>query len=273
MRQLKTARGAALEQLLAQIQGAVKLPRFGGRAGANFIRWGRTAEEVEALRRELLDRDDIGRVQDALRRHNLHVDRGGLNAVKRYCFDSRGIAFMPDNYYAWTRLASGKGTVDDARYIVHEMAEIRELEVIRRDKGFDYMGSSWESMSARQRQRWQADYNRYYEKAHAKALESEYDFIADQVSVATNGRVRISRTVVAAVDPTRSEGRDFMQVGGVELHDHPEFHKWEQRRDEVVELGTEARRRLFPYSSGEGEITLAELVAVVKRSRLQGSQP
>ena len=67
----------------------------GGRAGVHVGGWlnaGYNLEDLESLRQELLRRKDIRSVQRAMRQVGLAVDPASLHLVKRYNFDSRGIA-------------------------------------------------------------------------------------------------------------------------------------------------------------------------------------
>ncbi|WP_346292970.1 hypothetical protein [Sphaerothrix gracilis] len=246
----------------------------GGRAGIDEYGWSQRLgnhlskdeiyQQAEALRQRLMGQKDVGKVTRALQEFGIPADTQLVAAVKRYNFDSSGIAFVPENYDAWRRLATGRGTVDDARYLVHELAEVKELQRIQQETGFDFMGSDLSKLSREQRRQWTADFNRYYMAAHAKALETEYDFIAQEVANVTNNRVRISRTVAAAVDPTRDEARLYMLIDSVPLADHPNFSQWQQRSNEVVEVGSGAKERLGLSTNP----TLADLVDALKRSRL-----
>jgi hypothetical protein len=249
----------------------------GGRAGIGEWGWRQKEEysslsqkelqeKVEELRHQLLQRKDIGRVKNALVDFGIPADDQLIAAVKRYNFDSKGIGFMADNYDCWNRLARGEGTIRDAQYLVHEMTEVRELQRIQQQTGFDFMGTNYEQMTKQQRRAWNADFERYYMQSHRKALESEYDFLAEQVSAATNGRVEIPRNVVASVDPTRGEARSYMLVDGAPLQDHPNFNSWQQRGQETVEIGKGARERLRIRNENP---TLAELVQAVKQRKLK----
>ncbi|MFE4106461.1 hypothetical protein [Almyronema epifaneia] len=254
--------------------GAVSPKPGGGRAGIDEYGWSQrfghqlAKEEIyqqaEALRQKLLAQKDVGKVTRALQAFGIPADTQLIAAVKRYNFDSPGLAFVPDNYDAWRRLATGQGTVDDARYLVHEMAEVRELQRIQRETGFDFMGTDLDKLAREPRRQWAADFERHYMAAHAKALETEYDFIAQQVADLTNNRVRISRTVAAAVDPSRDEARLYMLIEGVPLGEHPNFGQWQQRSQEVVEIGRGAKERLGLYTNP----TLADLIDAIKRSKL-----
>lgn len=245
----------------------VQPPTYGaGKAGANLGKWQyRTVEEVETIRLELLKRPDIGQVQKSLMEMGVRVDRNTLTSIKNYNFDSRGIMFEPENYNAWSRLATGNATVKEAQYIVHEMAEIKELRKIQQDTRFDFMGKNWDKMSSTEKGQWNSNFGKYYLEAHQKAIGTEYDFLAQQVSVATNNRTQISRTVAAAADPIRHEARENLIVDGLKLEAHPNFPKWQQQAKKIVEVGTPARERLkLPLT---GNITLENLIYAIKNSK------
>ncbi|MCG8420371.1 MAG: hypothetical protein MJE77_20755 [Proteobacteria bacterium] len=200
--------------------------------------------DLEAVRQRLLARGDITAVLDTLRAHGVPADRAMVEAVKRYNFDSAGLGFYYDNYAAWNRLARGQAQVRDIQYFVHEMTEVSELQRVQRETGFDFMGRGFERMTKKQTARWEADFGRAYLQAHNLALQAEYDFVAREVARLTGNRVRISRTLAAAVDSTRDEARRNMLVDGILLRKHPMFHAWQARGRETVELGRGARERL-----------------------------
>lgn len=236
-------------------------PASGGRASASEIQWGMPVEAIEGHRRALLGRDDAGAVAQTMRAGGVDVTRAQVEAVKRYLFDSRGIMFDRANVEAWNRLAARRGQVRDLAFLVHELAEIRAFEAERSRSGFDYRGEGVERMSATERARWEADFNRNYLAAHSEALAAEYAYVAQAVTEATNGRVRIGRNIAAAVDPTRSEARMNMQVDGHPLSEHHDFATWAARGSEPVEIGSAAQERLrLPTRTP----TLADLVAAVK---------
>lgn len=219
---------------------------------------------VQYLRQQLLQNPDVKNVRDALRNCGVSEREDIIKLVKRYNFDSPGILFTPDNYDSWRKLANNDGTINDARYLVHEIAEVKELERIKQQKQFDYMGKGMKSMTRRQKQEWAIDFKIYYMQAHSKALEAEYEFIANQVSVATNGMISISRIVAAAVDPNRDEARAFMLVDGIVLEKHPNFSIWQQRGEETLQLNRNQRLKLKLLANP----TLVELVRVVKQKRI-----
>lgn len=239
--------------------------RGGGRAGINAIKWNKPAEDVERLRLQLLKRNDIRRVQKALADFGIRADASLIEAVKRYNFDSQGIAFTPDNYQGWKRLANGNGTIDDARYFIHEMTEVTELQCIQQSTGFDFMGANWQNLTRRQRIQWKADFDRYYMEAHTLALKAECEFLAQQISAATKGETQVSPEEVAATDPTRDEARQYMLADGVCLKEHHNFSLWQQRARETVFLGTKVKNKLNLTSNP----TLADLIDRMKGIRLK----
>jgi hypothetical protein len=255
-----------------------KLPKVGGgQREPNLAEWkDMPPEDVERLRQDLLQRNDVGRVQSSLQQLGIHEDRSIIEAVKRYNFDSAGLAFTKANYDAWNRLAQGKGTVDDVRYLVHEITEVKALQ----KTGFDFMGTKVAQMTNSQRINWFTDFDRYYREAHSEALHTENQFLANQVnSVISNVQTvtpgtegpnpqysqpherQYNQMVIAAVDPTRSEGRDFMNVEGVPLHTHHEFENWLRRQDDRVNIRSSAQQRLgLPPAE-----KLSHLISDIKR--------
>ncbi|MCG8419605.1 MAG: hypothetical protein MJE77_16865, partial [Proteobacteria bacterium] len=267
VRRLHTLRGRGREQLLGRIREAAEPARSGGRKGpGNPLAWkaaGYRLSDLEAVRQRLLARGDITAVLDTLRAHGVPADRAMVEAVKRYNFDSAGLGFYYDNYAAWNRLARGQAQIRDIQYFVHEMTEVGELQRMQRETGFDFMGKGFEKMTAKRKDMWNADFGRAYGRAHNLALQAEYDFVAREVARLTGNRVRIGRTVAAAIDSTRDEARLHMRVDGVKLVNHSQFPRWQARGREMVELGRGARERLgLPHES-----PLYVVVDAVRRSR------
>jgi hypothetical protein len=222
-------------------------------------------ETLEQLRQKLLARKDIRKIKKALTDFGISVDEQLIIAVKRYNFDSLGISFMADNYDCWNKLAKGKGTIRDAQYFVHEMEEVKELQKIKDKNDFDFMGLNFEQMSKKQKKQWWADFDRYYNQSHIKALEHEYDFLAEQVSAVINDQIKITRYLVASID-TRKEARLYMLLDEVALEEHPNFNSWRQRGRETVEIGKRVRERLRISSKNP---TLEELVGALKQVKLK----
>lgn len=241
----------------------------GGRAGPHEEQWhdaGYRYNEIEPLRQELLTYNDIGKVQRAIRKLGIRIRRDIIQAVKDYNFDSQGIGFLYENYTAWRRLATGKGTIGDVSYLIHEIAEVEELQRVKRQTGFDFMKSEFKSI--KELRRWERNFDRYYKLSHSKALEVEYEFIAQQVLNVTNGRVKISKLEAAATDPTRfigdgtgdTEAWRYMFVDGIVMKKHHHFAAW-CKPNEIVTLRKSAQRQL---NYDHSKITLQNLIRHLK---------
>jgi hypothetical protein len=242
----------------------------GGRAGPHEWGWIQAdyeITEVEPLRLELLAQNDYGQVHKAMQQVGVKVSRALLRQVKRYNFDSPGLGFVYKNYRAWRNLATGKGTIGDAAYLVHEIAEVEAFQQVKGGISFDFMKSDLKT--AKQLLQWQSDFDRYYLECHSKALEAEYEFIADQVFKVTNGRVNISFLHAAAIEPTRPIGDKtedmeafrYMLVNGMPLKRHPHFAAWRRKANEIVPLGKGAQQQLGYYRK---KITLENLIRYLK---------
>ncbi|WP_218080576.1 hypothetical protein [Anthocerotibacter panamensis] len=200
----------------------------------------------------------------------VNVDRASLAIIKRYNFDSRGIAFEPENYYAWRRPARGKGMIDDLRYIVHELTEVRELQQMQQHTGFDFMGHG--NMTKEEGKQWNADFNEnYYLYAHSKALEAEYQFLAHEIGRVTRWQDTFSKEVIAACDSTRPEGRERMLIGKVFLEKHSRFQEWQSKGDKVL-YSLSKQTRIELGLPEKGTVTLKRLIEAIKLSRPVSNQ-
>jgi hypothetical protein len=239
----------------------------GGRAGPHEYGWvmaGYKLDEIEPLRQQLLVYNDIGQVQKAMRQLGIRLKRATIEAVKKYNFDSQGLGFVYENYAAWRRLATGNGTIGDAAYLIHEISEIEELLRIKSKGLFDFMKTDFKSIGAVDQ--WAYDFNRYYLEAHSKALEAEYEFIAEQVFKITNGRVKISKLQAAAIDPSREEEALLnLWVDGVRMYQHHHFLTWRKRALEVVPLRKRARQQLGYYQK---KITIENLIRLIRNMQI-----
>lgn len=249
----------------------MSMAQGGGRAGPHEWGWvqaGLDLVEVESLRLQLLAQNDYGQVQKSMQKVEVTVDRALLHLVKRYNFDSLGLGFLYDNYRAWRNLATGRGTIGDAAYLVHEIAEVEEWRRLKAEKRFDFMKTTFKP--ARKLRQWRFDFQLYYLQAHSKALEAEYEFIAEQVLKLTNGRVNISLLQAAAIDPTRPIGDTtgemeawrYLLVDGIAMKRHPHFVAWRRKANQVVSLGKKARKQLGYYRK---RITLENLIRYLKQ--------
>jgi hypothetical protein len=281
VRRLAGARGAERTSLLREIREALESSSSGGRYGY-FNDWPDTYTPtvLNRMRQALLDdAGDVGRIGAAMDAFGESIPPDMLQQIKRYNFDSPGIAFSRENYEAWHRLASGRGTVFDARYLVHEARELRGFQ----RAGFEFMPANWASMGRHARTRWHRAFTAAYTRAHGEALAEEFNFMATQVSRATGGRVSLPGEVLAAIDGSFSgrNAREYMRVGDYVLADHPSFYTWASRAGETVALDAATRTRMGPAlhdavlrASGStraaqvaagADPTLQELVAIVKR--------
>ncbi|MFI9817835.1 hypothetical protein ACIHQM_37215, partial [Saccharothrix variisporea] len=202
-----------------------------------------TPDEIDAARRKLMDVEDTNRMRRELDRLGLNVDPETIRSIKKYLFDSPGIAMSHDNYSAWRRLTSGRGSVMDAQFIAHEAAEQRRLREIGNRTGFDHHGRGYDDMSKAQQAAWRSDHDRAYMEAHRAALEEEYDFLARKVEELTNGQVPMSRSLAAVAD-RRAEGRDHMVVDGMRMADHSNYPRWQERAESRVQIGSRVAERL-----------------------------
>ena len=245
----------------------------GGRAGVHeydFANAGYNLDQLESLRQQLLRRNDIGQVQKAMQQLGIKVARNILHAVKRYNFDSQGIGFRYDNYTSWRRLATGSGTIGDAAYLVHEIAEVEELQRIQRQTGFDFMGRNVDALPRSKRLQWPSDFDRYYNEAHSKALSAEYEFVAEQVNRYINDRkLKLTKLQAAAIDPTRrikpsakeTEAAEHMFVNGIIMRNHHHYDAWYRRANELLSLSKALQQRLEYYAQ---EVKLERLIELVK---------
>ncbi|MFC6011504.1 hypothetical protein [Nocardia lasii] len=222
-------------------------------------------DAVERARLEVVNRNDISRIQQSVRDAGIDIDASILREIKQYNFNSRGLQFSAENYNAWTRLGNGTASVGDVRYIVHEAAEIRALRVNERETGFDFMGGSWSRMSPAQQRGWEARFNEAYMAAHSEALREEYKFLTDIISDVTNGNIRIKPEVAAAID-RRPEARKHMLVGEVVLKNSPRFDEWRMMGEAMVTLTGSGAVRLG-LARGT-RISQAELLQRIKYLRV-----
>lgn len=239
----------------------------GGRAGPNEYGWiqaGYQPEQIEDLRQQHLSQKDAGKIQRALQKLGLIVKRTTIESVKRYIFDSQGLAFTYENYAAWRRLATGQGKIADAAFLIHEITEVEELQRIQQETGFEFM--KFDFKSAKELKRWKHDFNLYYKQSHSQALEAEYEFIAEQVLKVTNRAIKVSKLQAAAIDPTRNEEAwQHLWVDGVPMEEHHHFDVWLRRANEVVSLGKSTQRRLGYYRK---KITIERLIRYLKNMRI-----
>jgi hypothetical protein len=181
-----------------------------------------------------------------------------VDRVAVYLFDSAGIAFSYENYAAWSRLSRGTGTVDDVRFLVHEISETEILQ----SRGVDFTGDKIKVFTDSHKSWYTKVFSPNYASAHAEALRTEYDFLADRLNAIRSDKRPVSAEEAAAFDPTRQEGRLYMQVDGQPLKDSPDFARLQARGEERVILDEAMKGRLGLTGA---DVSLSELLAAVKR--------
>ena len=223
---------------------------------------------LQQLRRNLLTRRaiDVPRVGEVMRGYGrTEATPQMLDTVFRYLFDSGGIAFTYENYAAWERLAGGRGTMDDVRFVVHEMAEVGALQ----HEGVDFMGDQHTVGSQAHDAWYTGTFEPAYARAHAQALQVEFQFVSEQISRLTDGALLLSPAEVAAVDSVNPEAREYLIVDGVPVARHAHYREWLARATSPVELSPAMRQRI---GLPEGRtITLEQLVRAIKQSQVTGS--
>ena len=216
-----------------------------------------------ALRKSLLARGstDVAVVSGALQEFGIaKATPKAVGEILAYIFDSSGIAFSYENYASWSRLAAGRGRITDARFLVHELAEIGLLK----NDGVDFMGRSMKIGSAAH-DRWTTEtFNPSYMRAHKQALRTEYQFLADQLARITGEAQRLTpeeaAAVVATFDSTGgTQACELMDTAdGPTVEKHPAFSSWQHRATEPVELSPESAKRLgVPERTTLGELSRA----------------
>ncbi|HEX8108110.1 MAG TPA: hypothetical protein VF516_10310 [Kofleriaceae bacterium] len=189
-----------------------------------------------------------------------------IDAVFRYLFDSSGIAFTYENYAAWERLAGGRGTLDDVRFLVHEMAEVGILQ----HEGVDFMGDRYTVDSPAHEDWFKRTFEPAYARAHAQALQVEFQFISEQLARVTEGRLQLSPAEIAAVDTVNAQAREFLLVDGMPVDRHPRYREWFGRATAPVELSPAMRQRI---GLPEGrDITIEQLVRAIKQAQVTGGE-
>ncbi|MBK8254481.1 MAG: DUF4157 domain-containing protein [Polyangiaceae bacterium] len=224
-------------------------------------------DPVEGLRQLLLSVNaDVDVIHLVMSAFGLPVTKNIIRAVKAYNFDSEWINFTPDNFLCWVNLATGRGTIRDAQYLIHEAIEIGAI--LESDSGLDPFTTSQEYNQLQEGEQNRLsdvfggteDEEGLYDTSHLRALEYEYKFVAIQIYRLTN--VALTYKQVAAADPDRAEGRDKLLGDGEETL--AEDENYADLGEEVVELSSDARARVgLP---AEGPITMSALVRAVKNS-------
>jgi hypothetical protein len=128
-------------------------------------------KKITALGEAMLSNDgDVDKVYAAIQRYfpDHYLSKADVAMVKKYNFDGP-IMFSAENAVAWLRLATGQGTVDDLRYIHHEIYEIKQIE-----------GSGHGDVLTKPEEE---SFGEVYDPSHASALRVELRFLAEAVNL------------------------------------------------------------------------------------------
>lgn len=240
--------------------------------------------EAEKIRLNLLrNNQDLGNIYDVMRKSGMKVSREDIALVKQYNFNSPGIYFSPDNYKSWMKLARGKGTVNDARYLLHEIEEVKQLKKIQQETGFDFMGRDYFKMDKNEKRAWQNQfYNQknqtgYYLQAHSKAVEHEYKFMSRQIAEITEGNVdlkgRDDYLKLILSEPNANLRDDHvknMQVYGRTLKNYldegtPKYVELQETAQQPIKLPQHVKQKLRLYDP----VTLGDLITRAKQQKLK----
>lgn len=163
------------------------------------------------------------------------------------------------NYASWERLASGNETISDARFIVHELSEIGDME----SRGVNVVGpDSFKNNT--ERDAWRENFDKEYMTSHSKALYVENQYVGEQLQAIAN--VNMSPEEIAAVDPTSNESRDYMALpDGKILKNSPSLGALRAKGSEKTTITADAARRLGLTTT---EPTFEQLVRAVKSAKL-----
>jgi hypothetical protein len=164
------------------------------------LAWLRSPLQMRDLRMKLVARREssVPAVSKSLLKFGIaEASPEKVGDVFKYLFDSQGIGFDYENYTAWERLATRRGTISDARFLVHEFAEIGDMKTRSVDaNGPDNFGGNEAARDA-----WRENSTKEYLVSHGKSLYSESQFVAGQIE--SIAKVSLTPEVTAAVDPVR----------------------------------------------------------------------
>lgn len=162
--------------------------------------------EITELGTALLSNEsDVNTIYAAIKKYfpGDYLSKEDVALVKKYNFDGP-IAFSAENVMAWLRLANGIGTVDDLRYIHHEIYEIKQIQ-----------GTEQEEELVKTKPE-ESFWEEGYEPAHGAALRVEMSFLAHAITLIYKHPVTWKH--VAASDIERRE--DF--IGALYQNDNKE---------------------------------------------------
>jgi hypothetical protein len=216
---------------------------------------------LQGLRAKLLANkaQEVTNVGAVLERAGVTATRDDVALVFDYVFDSQGIQFGYHNYSAWRRLSLNNAVIDDLRFLVHELEEVR---AITNKETKDPTGTIAAMKQGTKAHRdWLRDFNIAYLKAHSEALLAEAEYLSKEVRGRTRGQVSLTREELAASDPSRDrEFLEYLKIDGLPLEEHPRLASW-QRADEVAHVSPDVAQTLAIAQPA----TIGEIISAVKR--------
>jgi Domain of unknown function (DUF4157) len=258
--------------------------------------WSRNPDRVKLLQEKLLAmKRDIAQVKASLELFGLKVSKTTLNEIKQYIFNNPGIEFNRTNYDSWRRLTKGGAELRDAKFIVHEMAEIESMKQKTKDTKFDFFGKDYEKMDNEGRKKWRAQFdllyygeqtgkNEFMGGAHSEGLKAEYQFLADYILKLSNGEISLSAPQIAVGDLYRipKNPRDsffydrenwdwskrknadvdgYYTFEGVLVKNHHNFELWKSKAGETIEISGNLQKKLGLNTNTP---LLSQFIAAVK---------
>lgn len=164
--------------------------------------------ELKDLHARFIATNDIAAVRNSLLPHIPEVTEDAVARVKKYNFMSSSITFTPENFLSWTRLATGKGKINDVRYLCHELHEVGVLdETTPQEAGYDYTEVYDDEEHG-------DSFGERYDVAHNAALRVECQFLADLLNQKHAG-LGATYLEVAIADPTRGADLNYGEFGPV----------------------------------------------------------
>jgi hypothetical protein len=213
----------------------------------------RRAQEVDSA---------LGHLRQAVGTGLERTSRRDLEEVFDYLFHSHGIQLEYANYAAWRRLSTGAAMVDDLRFIHHELEEIKSLRLGGLENPLG------EGLSGEGLQAWRQSFlSKHYLPAHQKALDTELEFLSQEIQKRTGGEVRLSAEEIAMSDQVRTEAKAYALRDGHPIEDHPLATAWD-RSTEIVTLSSDVAARLhLPLST-----RIERVIQAVKTSLVRSVQ-
>lgn len=204
---------------------------------------------VEKLHDQLIENnEDVAQIHAAIQGHLPEVTPDNVQQVKTYNFNSHGIFFTVENYQAWLRLAAGNGTMNDLRYIKHELFELGLL--VAQEQGLNFLGEeAWD-------EEMEDKFEDRYEIAHAGAIGDEIESLAAQLNLQPENEAVTWQQVAVAIP---NEEYFIYYVNNTEGIELPEMGDDINAYEEALEQARVAARLNLAVPDNLGD-RLAELL-------------